>query len=77
MIQLIEHGVELSSQFSGEILETSKKKKSIFNVIISHLSNDTKVILNNHIENASKILKRPLLNYVGFCKYLNSLYLNK
>ncbi|RIA80597.1 hypothetical protein C1645_838419 [Glomus cerebriforme] len=41
-----------------------EKKKSLLNVIISHLSEDSK-------NNLDQKIQRPLFNYITFCKHLN------
>ncbi|CAG8742961.1 14119_t:CDS:1, partial [Rhizophagus irregularis] len=53
---------------------TFKKKKLLLNIIISHLSDEARTNLNQHFSFISFITKphkRPLFNYISFCRHLN------
>ncbi|RIA95075.1 hypothetical protein C1645_817195 [Glomus cerebriforme] len=45
------------------------KEKSLLNVIISHLSDEIKNNLKN--QGIKYLVKKPLFNYISFCRYLN------
>ena len=50
-----------------------KVKISLLNVIVSHLSNETKEILKKNLKSQDIVLsaqQRPLFNYISFCRYL-------
>src|SRR2546423_3162625 len=49
----------------------NKKMKSLFCVIISHLSNETKENLRFQGINLSVTQHKPLFDYISFCRYLN------
>src|ERR1041384_1423827 len=49
-----------------------KKRKPLLNVIISHLSNEIKENLSQDI---NILQQKPLINYIGFCRYLDILYI--
>src|SRR5207248_5096055 len=55
---------------SLECEETKSQTKSQFNVIISHLSNETKENLRNQGVNLPEILQKPFFNYIRFYRYL-------
>ena len=47
------------------------KGNSLFNVIISHLSNEAKENLRNQgIDLSALVQWKPLFNYVSFCNYI-------
>ncbi|RIA92891.1 hypothetical protein C1645_820084 [Glomus cerebriforme] len=49
-----------------------KKRKLLFKVIASHLSNETKENLKSQGTNLSSIIRqKPLFNYINYCRYLN------
>src|SRR5688572_23046604 len=48
-----------------------KKIKKSLEIIISHLSNETKEKLKSHDIDISTTQKKPLFNYIGFCRYLD------
>ncbi|RIA86604.1 hypothetical protein C1645_779297, partial [Glomus cerebriforme] len=48
-----------------------EKEKSHFNIITSHLSDETRNNLRKQGINLSTIQKKPLFNYISFCRYLN------
>ncbi|CAG8594678.1 hypothetical protein RhiirA1_464667 [Rhizophagus irregularis] len=51
---------------------TNKNENLLFNVIISHLSDESKNNLINHnIELFTIFSQKPLFNYISFCKHLN------
>ncbi|GBC45424.2 hypothetical protein RhiirA1_454357 [Rhizophagus irregularis] len=56
---------------------TIKSKILLFNVIISHLSKESRDILKNQgINNLiTETYQRPLFNYIYFCKYLSLFFL--
>jgi hypothetical protein len=45
-----------------------EKEKFLFNVIISHLSDELKNNLGKNVEN---LYQKPLFNYISYCRYLN------
>src|SRR3954454_10780257 len=47
-----------------------RKKKSQFNVIISHLSNEAKENLRAQGIDLSAKQQKPLFNYISFCRHL-------
>ncbi|RIA91438.1 hypothetical protein C1645_875422 [Glomus cerebriforme] len=55
-----------------QCLKEKREKREIlqFNVIISHLSNETKENLRNQGINLSTEIQKPLFNYISFCKHL-------
>src|SRR4051794_11133542 len=55
-----------------------KKKKKSLNVLISHLSDETKENLRDQGIYISKSKsKKPLFNYIGLCRFLNLHYLKE
>ncbi|GBC10709.1 hypothetical protein RclHR1_09840005 [Rhizophagus clarus] len=48
-----------------------EKERSHLNIIISHLSNETRNNLRNKGIDLIAIQQKPLFNYISFCKYLN------
>jgi hypothetical protein len=51
-----------------------EREKSLFNVIISHLSDESRNNLRKFLKNS---YKRPLFNYISFCKNLDLYYIKK
>src|SRR5437763_16964439 len=49
---------------------SKRKKKSQFNVIISHLSNEAKENLRIQGIDLSTSLQKPLFNYISYCRHL-------
>ena|SRR5437764_800256 len=54
-----------------------KKIKKSLSIIISHLSNETKENLKSQGIYISTTQKKPLFNYIGFCRYLDLYGLKK
>src|SRR5437016_4280899 len=53
------------------------KKLLLFNIIISHLSDESKNNLKTKgVNSLTKFYQRPLFNYISFCKHLNLNNLN-
>ncbi|RIA80088.1 hypothetical protein C1645_839323 [Glomus cerebriforme] len=48
-----------------------EKKKLFLNVIISHLSDESRKNLSQDIDFLMNSYQRPLFNYISFCKYLD------
>src|SRR5438034_4068147 len=56
-----------------------EKEKMLFNIIISHLSDELKNNLKIQSNNNNILInsyKRPLFNYIRFCRHLNLKYLD-
>src|SRR5437762_10068151 len=51
--------------------------KLLFDVIISHLSNESKEILRIQGVRLSEMQQKLLFNYISFCRYLNLYELEK
>ena len=57
---------------------TDNAKKKLLNVILLHLSEESRDILKNQrINILSEEFKRPLFNYISFCRYLRLYELDK
>src|SRR5437763_789163 len=54
-----------------------KKIKKSLSIIISHLSNEAKEKLKSQSIYISTTQKKPLFNYIGFCRYLDLYGLKK
>ncbi|GBB88545.1 hypothetical protein RclHR1_15090004 [Rhizophagus clarus] len=53
-------------------LKSTKSKELLFNVIISHLLEESRNNLKNQGVNIlTNVYQRPLFNYISFCKHLN------
>ncbi|PKK74798.1 hypothetical protein RhiirC2_846556 [Rhizophagus irregularis] len=50
---------------------TLRRKKLLLNVIISHLSDGARTSINQHFGFYTNSYKRPLFNYISFCRHLN------
>src|SRR6185437_489975 len=48
-----------------------RREKLLLNVIISHLSDKMRNYLSQKIDFLKKPYKKPLFNYISFCKNLN------
>src|ERR1041385_5533662 len=48
-----------------------EKMESQFNIIISHLSNETRRNLDSQGINLPTVHQKPLFDYIGSCKYLD------
>src|SRR3954454_16146924 len=48
-----------------------EKKKLFLNVIISHLSDNSRNYFCQDTDFLTNSYKRPLFNYISFCRYLN------
>jgi hypothetical protein len=50
---------------------THEKKELLLNVIISHLTDEAKYRLKQHFSSSTNSYKKPLFNYISFCKHLD------
>ncbi|PKY22228.1 hypothetical protein RhiirB3_525610 [Rhizophagus irregularis] len=48
-----------------------RRKKKLLNVIISHLSDKSKNNLSQHLDLSTNSYKKPLFDYISFCRHLN------
>src|SRR5947207_15102329 len=59
-------------------LEISERKEITLNVIISHLSNESRNNLKSQgVDCLKNPYQRPLFNYISFCRHLNLNNLNE